>query len=444
MSFKSVYLPIGVPTFDLAAAKKVFDASAALLKSLDEKVAVPGEMLLGLDKLDGFIKDADADLAIIQNVTFANGAYASALLRKLDCPVLLWTPEEPEPDTGRLKLNTLTGALSAGNTLTAFGRPYCWVYGSPDDPGTIKELSAVIKAAKLKKKLRSLRLLQIGQTPPGFGFGKALDSEISSAFGCELISIEARELIENAKGYGDDEIEPYLDDAKKRIRGLDSIDSKNVRDFARLYKAYAEYLKNNDIGALCSRCWPDFFTSFGTPVCAALSILDDLGVPAACEADAYGALSMYFGQFLTGSPAFFGDPVALGRDDNTITFWHCGAAPCSLAREDTGASAGVHCNRKIGPTLEFGCKAAKEVTILRVGKDKNGRFRMLTAKGEALDRPKRYSGTSMTVRTRCDAYEFVKGCVEYGWEPHYAVAYGDIGGSVAALGRMLGIEVYSF
>ena len=292
--------------------------------------------------------------------------------------------------------------------------------------------------------MRSLNLLQVGHTPQGFGFGRALDAEMLRAFGVNLLSIEARELIDLAKGYSEEEVAPYLADAKQRICGLEKIDAKNVSDFARLYKAYAEYVRDNRIGALSSRCWPDFFTAFGTPVCAVLAILGDLGIPAACEADTFGALSMYIAQYLTGSPAFFGDPVALDPDADTVTFWHCGTAACSLAREDTGACAGVHCNRRIGPTLEFGCRPAEEITVFRVGKDAKGNFKMLAATGKALDRPQQYAGTSMVVQLDYDAETFIRSAVEYGWEPHFAVAMGDISKTVEALGKMLGIEVFRF
>ena len=84
-------------------------------------------------------------------------------------------------------------------------------------------------------------------------------------------------------------------------------------NFARLYKAYKSYVGENHIGALCSRCWPDFFTEFGTPVCSVLSLLNANGVSASCESDAYGALSMFIGSDLTSRSCFFGDHVSLNE-----------------------------------------------------------------------------------------------------------------------------------
>ena len=262
-------------------------------------------------------------------------------------------------------------------------------------------------------------------------------------FGVRLESVEARELIEDAKACSDERIEAALDDARGRIRGLDGLPEQNVRDFARLYAAYADYVRAHRIGALASRCWPDFFTAFGTPVCAALSLLNDLGVASACEADAYGALSMYVASFLTGKSAFFGDPVSLDENENTVTFWHCGMAPCSLARTDTGACAGLHCNRGIGPVLEFGCERAEKVTVFRIGRRPDGGFRFFLARGEALDKPKQFSGVSVVVRTDSDARALVETAVRDGWEPHFAVAFGDIA-DVTALGHMLGVPVEAY
>lgn len=444
VKFEYLYLPIGVGTFHLESAMAEFEKSVAMLKDIDERVIYPNDILLGVDKLTEFMQGKTPDLVIVQNTTFANGAYMTEILKRFDCPVLLWTLKEPVIDGGRLRLNSLTGAFSAGNVLNAFKRKFEYVLGAPQEEKTKNSIARVVRASLLKKAMKSLNVLQIGHTPQGFGFGRALDCELATTFGANLLSIEARELIDNAKAYTDDDIAPYLADAKSKICGLDKIDEKNVLDFARLYKAYAEYAKANDIGAMSSRCWPDFFTAFGTPVCAVLSLMNDMGIPSACEADTYGALSMYCASFLTGKPSFFGDPVSVDEDENTLTFWHCGMAPCSLAREDTGACAGLHCNRHIGPTLEFGCKAQPSVTLFRIGKNAEGKFRFFIAKGEAMDKPRQFFGTSIVVKTTSPVTDIVSKAVLDGWEPHYAVAMGNIADELIAFARMLGIEVSEF
>ncbi len=443
--FQVAYVPIGVPTFHLESAQIQFDKSVELIKSQTDAGVFPKEMLLSIDLLDEFLDSIDPDLIILQNITFANAAYASEVLKKYDCPILLWTLREPVIDGGRLRLNSLTGAYSAANAIKAFRKePVNYIFGGPDEEAVVNKVGATIRAAKLKYDMKSLRIAAVGHTPQGFGFGRALDLEMLENFGASLESIEARELIDKAKAFTDEEVEEYLQDASRRMVGLESTPENNRKDFARLYKAYKEYVTEGHIGALASRCWPDFFTAFGTPVCAVLAMLNDLGVAASCEADTYGALSMYLCMQLTGGPTFFGDPVSMDEKENTITFWHCGTAACSLARTDTGAKVDVHCNRKIGPTLDFGCKAADEVTIFRIGKDAEGKFRFFIANGQALDKPKQFNGTSVVVKTETSAETIVYETVEAGWEPHFVVAYGNVAAELEILAGMLNMEVQKY
>ncbi len=443
--FQIAYVPIGVPTFHLESAQKEFDKSVALIKSLTDACVFPKEMLLSIDLLDAFLEECQPNLVILQNITFANAAYASEVLKKLDCPILLWTLREPVIDGGRLRLNSLTGAYSAANAIKAFRKePLNYIFGSPEEEEVRAKVGATIRAAKLKYDMRHLTVAAVGHTPQGFGFGRALDLEMLENFGASLESIEARELIDIAKGYSDEDVKDYLADAGERMCGLENTPEQNRKDFARLYRAYKEYVKDHHVGALASRCWPDFFTAFGTPVCAVLAMLNDLGVAASCEADTYGALSMYLGMQLTQQATFFGDPVSMDEKENTITFWHCGTAACSLAREDTGAKVDVHCNRKIGPTLDFGCKPCKEVTIFRIGKDSDGDFRFFIAGGEALDKPKQFNGTSLVVKTNADAKTIVYESVEAGWEPHFVVAYGNVAAELEILAGMLNMEVQRY
>lgn len=443
-AFQAVYVPAGVPTFHLESAEKEFQKSIQLLKSIDPEVVVPGEMLLSIDLLDQFLSPLHPDLIIFQNITFANAAYMSEVLRRFKCPVVLWTLAEPVIDGGRLRLNSLTGAYSAANALDAFGRSFEYIFGAPECDRVAKQMAACISAAKMLHQMRSLRMAAIGHTPQGFGFGRALDSELLSAFGVTLESIEARELIDIAKGYTDEEVLPYVEKTRCCTVGLDKTPEKNVLDHARLLKSYSDYVAKNKIGALASRCWPDFFTAFGTPVCTVLSMLNDMGVAAACEADMYGALSMWLGMQLSGEPVFFGDPVSLNEEESTITFWHCGAAACSLAREDTGANVGVHPNRKIGPAMDFGCKSAPEATVFRIGRKPDGTFRFFLLNGEVLDKPKQFIGTSIVVKTERNSREVVEDSVKAAFEPHFVVIRGDYREPLAVLARMLGMEICSF
>jgi len=443
--FEVIYIPIGVPTFHLESAQKAFEDSIALLRSIEADVLVPDQMLLSIDLLKAFIDNKHPDLIILQNVTFANSAYATEVFKRLNAPVLLWTLREPVIDGGRLRLNSLTGAFSAGFAHQAMKDEHLhYMYGSPLEQPIIDKLSKTIKAAKIKHSMKDMNLLVIGHTPQGFGFGRALDLEMAQTFGVNLLSIESRELTQIAKNMNISEAKKESDEAHQHMVQLDQTNPTNKNDFVKLYKVYKDYIEKNNIKAIASRCWPDFFTDYGTPVCSVLGMLNDQNVAAACETDAYGALSMYLGQQFTHTPTYLGDPVSINEEENTITFWHCGTAACSLARIDTGALTGVHPNRKIGPTMEFGLRPSEHATIFRIGRKPDGKFRFFIANGEILDKPKQFLGTSMVVSVEQQVNPMITKMVKEGWEPHFAVLYGDVAEELAILAEMLNIEIVKY
>ena len=92
----------------------------------------------------------------------------------------------------------------------------------------------------------------------------------------------------------------------------------------------------------------------------------------------------------------------------------------------------------------FGCKKEKEVTILRIGKKQDGTFRIFAANGEALDKPQQFYGTSIVVKTESDASALINRAVTDGWEPHFAVAMGNIKTELQILAQMLGIEFLEY
>lgn len=441
-SFECLYIPIGVLTFHLESAQKAFEDSVKLLTSIDPNVVVPDEMCLTLDTLLRYIDGKKPDLIILQNVTFANSAFATEVFKRCTAPVLLWTLREPEINGGRLKLNSLTGAFSAGHAYKAMRKdPLFYMFGSPNEENIQTKLRHIIDVSQLKHELRNANLLVVGHTPQGFGFGRALDLEMASTFGVNVLSIESRELTQIARKLSIAETTEENDEIQKRMVGLENTPTKNRVDFVKLYKAYKDYIDANNIKAIASRCWPDFFTDYGTPVCSVLAMLNDQNVAAACEADAYGALSMFIGQQLSKKPTYLGDPVSINETENSITFWHCGTAACGLARKDTGATVGVHPNRKIGPTMEFGLRAQEKATIFRIGRNFDGTFRFFISHGKILDKPLQFLGTSVVIEVEDDVTDMISRMVVDGWEPHFVVIYDDVVKKLEYLAQMFQCDI---
>ena len=91
MGFQVAYIPIGVPTYHLETAREQFEQSKAMLSSISEDCVFPADILLSIDDLKAFLASINPDLIVLQNITFANAAFASEVLKTFSCPVLLWT-----------------------------------------------------------------------------------------------------------------------------------------------------------------------------------------------------------------------------------------------------------------------------------------------------------------------------------------------------------------
>ncbi len=450
--FSIVYVPVGVGTFHMETAGQAFRDTCALLCSLAEEAGLqegtlklPEGILFSSAEVDAWMDGKDPSLVILQNVTFANAGYTEKLLAHTKAPVLIWTLRDPAADGGRLKLNALTGAFAAANRLYMDGEVlYRHVMGNPSEPDIRRTLRAYMRAWACRQQIEGTKILRVGEPPEGFSFGEIEETALKAQFGMTLQKTPLEEMFARAKAIPENALAGYLAEAAEKLPGFTALPEQNQKGYAALMKAYRDYADAENIAALSSRCWPDCFTEYGTPVCTVLSMLGDLGIPASCESDTLGAVTMLLAAKLSGKAVFFGDPSAVDEREGTITFWHCGMAAPSLACEEEGPAVGVHCNRGIGPTMEFGCRGSERVSILRIGREKDGTLRLFTAGGEALERPRQYHGTSLVVKPDRPAAQLVHTAVEDGWEPHFVIAMDDIVEEMQLLAMLCGVGCWPY
>lgn len=421
-----VFVPLARKTFSLPDAESTFQKSCTMLENVMGSFSKPDELLTSSEMLSDYVDTIkEPDLIIYQSTTFIGSDFITEITRRFQCPIVIWSVKEPSIDGGRLKLNSLTGAFSAGNSLYTQNRKFQFVLGNPDEKYVIRTFQKIFKSLQLIRKMRKMVIGMVGSQPTGFGFGSIGESQLAGKFGIKVVQTEASEIMKDATSFKQEDLSPWMEELKGRSQGWEKFSDEHLEKYARLRKSYQEFIDKSGVTVVASKCWPDFFTCFGAPVCSILSVLNDNGVPTSCEADMGGVISMFIGSELTGEPTYLGDPVAVDENCDGIVFWHCGAGATQLARKKEGANLGVHPNRKIGPTMEFGLKAG-EITVLRLGVDTKG-FRMFAMKAKALDEPRKFFGTSVTVQPQGGkSIEKVSQFVKDGWEPHFVIAYGDI------------------
>ncbi|MCM3192439.1 sulfoquinovose isomerase [Priestia megaterium] len=435
-----LYVPIGRKTFDIEVAEIYRQKSMEWLKGNCSTVIAPEQIITSVEELQGFldsIKGDKVDSVLYQSVTFADGEFMVKILEYFKQPVIVWSVREPSVG-GRLRLNSLTGGNSTSNVLRNHQHPFAFVFGNPDEKALQDRLLRQINVMRVLKALNELKIGVVGDYPPGFFFSQANEEELKSALGVTLHKMDLQEAFKECVKLPEHEWIGEVERAEKQVIGLNRND-ETVTKFAQFSTYIKKHIQSEELDALAMRCWPDFFNDLGAAPCSTLSQFTEDGMVTSCESDIHGSISMFILRELAGGNApYLGDLVHIDEEKNSVVFWHCGAGAYSLANPSTGATAGVHPNRKIGFAMDFGLKAG-EVTIFRVSHTPDG-YRLLVMKGDALDVEQPFTGTSVEVELATNASDTLYELMHAGYEPHFALVYGDVTEHLIELGRMLNLE----
>ena len=441
---KVILLGMARPGFDTELALRVFHDSVAAVEKLGYSVTRPDSLVTDPEeagRLAASYRGQGVDALIVQFSTFTDGRFITQAEGELELPILIWSVPEPEVG-GRLRLNSLTGGNLATSLLVRLGRRFKFVYGSPNDGEVERDLSRWLPAAVTARKLRGSVVAEVGNPPPGF-FTSSVDAlALMRTLGVRLTRIDLQAVFQKAAQVPPERYRKLIEADRSVVKGLDQLVTDHVVKSTQFYLALKDVLGEAKPAAVAVRCWPEFFNEYGAAACSTLSHFIEDGIPAGCEADTLGAVTMLIQHHLTGQATYLADLVHMDRDRNTCTFWHCGVGAFSLASERTGPVAGVQPNRNFGFALNNALKSGP-VTIARLGQATDG-FRMLILRGEALDTPNRFTGTSVEVRLEKPAPEVLNAVIYGGFEHHFSLVWKDIAAELVELCSLMGIPFVTF
>lgn len=440
MTENILYLPIGRKTFDLEVAETHREQASEYLNQISEGVIEPKEIISSPEELTEFLSHVDSEkvkLIVYQSVTFADGEFIQLVINKVKAPVIVWSVREPSVG-GRLRLNSLTGGNSTSHFLRSVDHTYSFVFGNSDEAQVRGRIENQISVVRVIEKLKDLKIGVVGEYPPGFFFSDTNTELLRKYIGPNVIDVDLDQAFEESAKLPKEKWERMIERAEEQVIGLRR-DDETVKRFAQFTTYIDEKIKEENITGLAVRCWPDFFNQLGAAACSTLSQFTEDGIVSACESDIHGSISMFILRELSnGEAPYLGDLVHINEASNSAVFWHCGAGAYSLANPRTGAQAGVHPNRKLGFTLEFGLKPGL-VTLFRLSYTEKDGYRLLILRGKALDTPQRFNGTSVEVELETNINQTLYSLMEEGFEPHYALVYGDVVDKLIELGRQMNI-----
>lgn len=316
------------------AVRRSLDGLGLLSEALAFDLVDAGTIVADADQAERVARtlaDSGLDYLLIQLTTFATGDVVAPLLRAVP-RVGVWAIPEQAGGLGRrgpLPLNSLCGANMTLSLLdtpqVAKPEPVKWFYGEADGPSFRRRLAVTVAALRGVAAVGQARVLAIGGTAPGF-YGIA---EAPALAGVAVVRAELTELFDRIAA---------VDEAEARTRALAwqrreraDVSLEQLERAARIDVALESMARAADADALAVRCWPELPDRSGAMACAAIGDSSGRGVPAACEGDVLGALSMLAVQGVTAAPAVLVDLSDVDVDDDSLQVWHCGNGPQAWA-----------------------------------------------------------------------------------------------------------------
>jgi L-fucose isomerase-like protein len=457
-------LPLARPTFDVPFAEAQADAAFTALDATGHELVGPRALLFDAAATRtalAALKAEQLDRVLVLQVTFTDASMTCVIAEELDAPLAIWAVPEPRAG-GRLRLNAFCGLNLAAHALKLRGKDFGWLYAAPDGPGLDEALALLLAGglqadaagvedrpdatfidpqvvAPVLKRLGEARIGVVGEHPVGFDTCAYDPARLDRLCGAEAEPIELPALFDRARAADPARIAAVRAETAGRLAGLDAVDQDQLDRSFRVFAGLSDLVAEKDLDAVAVRCWPEMFTEYGCAACGPMAMLNGACIPAACEADVYGAVSALMLQELAGAPALLVDLVDLDAASDTGVVWHCGLAPLAMADPATPPRATVHSNRRMPLLHEFALKPGR-ITAARFTQAR-GEVRLMIAGAEMLQAPMSFTGTSGVLRFDADAGTVASRIMGEGLEHHFAFAYGEFRPHLRSIAQALGIPV---
>lgn len=454
-------IPLARTTFDMEFAEQTKDQAFAALDAAGIRTVGPRRLACDTESaraaLQEIEKAGDIDLLLILQITFTDASMTIQMARDSDAPFAIWGVPEPRIG-GRLRLNAYCGINLAAHALGKAGLGYNWLFSDPGAPGITDNLLGLAgpnqdskvaahavgrlddpRADQVVQKLRQSRVSVIGQHPAGFDTCEYDAGTLADLTGVSIDRVALDSAFTKARAVPGERAAAHRAEAAKSLAGIDDVDQEQLDRSFRLLCALEDIVAENEADSIAVRCWPETFVDYGCAACGPMAMMNQAGVPSACEADVYGSVTTLMLQELAGEPVWMADLVDVDEADDSAVLWHCGLAPLSMCDPEAQAEATIHTNRKMPLLHQFPLKPGR-VSLARLSQARN-ETKLMIAGAEVQRAPMAFTGTSGVIRFDRPVGEVCETVMGEGLEHHFALAYGDHLASLEQVASRLNIPV---
>ena len=380
------------------------------------------------DRIDGIIVS-------LPNFGFEIGIINTISVADLNVPILVQACDD-ENDKVDLdsRRDAFCGKISVCNNLYQYGIPFTdttlHTYSIYSEL-LAKDINKFAGICRVVNGLRHARIGAIGARPAGFQTVRASEKLLQKS-GITVVPVDLSEILGAARKIEDTDVEllKKLEEIKCYAVVPKEYSDKLVLQ-AKFGVAVERWIEANQIDAVAVQCWDSLEQNYGCAACVTMSMLGEKLLPAACEVDIAGAVSMYALTLAAqGQSALLDWNNNFAEDRNKCVCTHCGNFPKSFVRNDLKLGTLGVLGRTLGKVNTFGAVYGKvtkgDFTFFRISTDDTkGTIKAYLGTGEITDDP--YGMDGCIAVTKVDNLQILmKHICRNGFEHHVAMVRNDV------------------
>ena len=380
------------------------------------------------DRIDGIIVS-------LPNFGFEIGIINAISVADLNVPILVQACDD-ENDKVDLdsRRDAFCGKISVCNNLYQYGIPFTdttlHTYSIYSEL-LAKDINKFAGICRVVNCLRHARVGAIGARPAGFQTVRASEKLLQKS-GITVVPVDLSEILGAARKIEDTDVEllKKLEEIKCYAVVPKEYNDKLVLQ-AKFGVAVERWIEANQIDAVAVQCWDSLEQNYGCAACVTMSMLGEKLLPAACEVDIAGAVSMYALTLAAqGQSALLDWNNNFAEDRNKCVCTHCGNFPKSFVRNDLKLGTLGVLGRTLGKVNTFGAVYGKvtkgDFTFFRISTDDTkGVIKAYLGTGEITDDP--YGMDGCIAVTKVDNLQILmKHICKNGFEHHVAMVRNDV------------------
>mgnify|MGYP001528256649 FL=1 len=380
------------------------------------------------DRIDGIIVS-------LPNFGFEIGIINAISVADLNVPILV---QACDAENDKVDLDSrrdaFCGKISVCNNLYQYGIPFTdttlHTYSIYSEL-LAKDINKFAGICRVVNGLRHARIGAIGARPAGFQTVRASEKLLQKS-GITVVPVDLSEILGAARKIEDTDVEllKKLEEIKCYAVVPKEYSDKLVLQ-AKFGVAVERWIEANQIDAVAVQCWDSLEQNYGCAACVTMSMLGEKLLPAACEVDIAGAVSMYALTLAAqGQSALLDWNNNFAEDRNKCVCTHCGNFPKSFVRNDLKLGTLGVLGRTLGKVNTFGAVYGKvtkgDFTFFRISTDDTkGTIKAYLGTGEITDDP--YGMDGCIAVTKVDNLQILmKHICRNGFEHHVAMVRNDV------------------